>query len=432
MAHQPPRQTPALTIGRRTAGLRATQPFRPLPPPTGQPPYRLNLETVLGAERVAAITAAGRLALHIVGDTGGVKAPEPQQIVAMHMEDDFASADAATRPAFFFHLGDVVYYYGEASEYYGQFYEPYSHYPVPIIAIPGNHDGDIQDPSVPSLAAFVENFCAPTPQHSSEAGDTARETMTQPNVYFTLEAPFLTVIGLYTNVPEHGRLDDTQIAWFHSELAAAPTDRALIVAMHHPIHSLDTHHGSSDYMGQILDAAIRETGRTPDAVFAAHVHNYQRFTRSTGGRDIPYIVAGGGGYWNLHYMTKDYGYPIPLPLAVPGTDVTLESYMDNRHGYMRLEVTPRSLTGDYYTVPRPQEPWGNPAVRLDSFTLDLRNHHLSSPTDAPPAPVPAPSTQGSTDASLTSDPSTPPVTPTGTTPEPSAKRPKGSRRKKSS
>ena len=427
MAQQPPRQTPALTIGRRTAGLRTTQPFRPLPLPTGQPPYRLNLETVLGADRVAAITAAGRLALHIVGDTGGVKSPEPQQIVAMHMEDDFSSADAATHPAFFFHLGAVVYYYGEAKEYYGQFYEPYSHYPAPIIAIPGNHDGDIQDPSVPSLAAFVENFCAATPHHSSEAGDTARETMTQPHVYFTLEAPFLTIVGLYTNVPEHGRLDDKQIAWFHAELAAAPTDKALIVAMHHPIHSLDAHHGSSDYMGQMLDAAIRETGRTPDAVFAAHVHNYQRFTRSTGGRNIPYIVAGGGGYWNLHYMAKDYGYPIPLPLAVPGTDVTLESYMDNRHGYMRLEVTAQSLTGDYYTVPRPQEPWGNPAERLDSFTLDLKSHRLAGSPGASPTPTPSTS-HGAT----STPPASKPSPPTETAPDSAAKRPKGSRRKKSS
>ena len=326
--------------GHATAGLRSSQTFQPLPPATGPAPYRLNLATILPADHLAAIEASGKLVFHIVGDTGGVKSPEAQQIVAMHMEADFAGADATTHPAFFYHLGDVVYYYGEASEYYGQFYEPYAHYPAPIVAIPGNHDGDVLDPAVPTLAAFVENFTAPSPGTSPEAGDAARQTMTQPHVYFTLEAPFVTVVGLYTNVPEHGRLDDAQIAWFHGELAAAPADKVLVVAMHHPIHSLDTHHGSSDYMNGILEAAIAQSGRTPDIVFAAHVHNYQRFTRTTGGRDIPYIVAGGGGYWNLHYMTKDYGYPIPVPVVVQGTDITLQSYADNRHGYMRLEVTP--------------------------------------------------------------------------------------------
>ena len=359
------------------ASLQSKQPFRPLPPPTGQPPYRLALDTVLPAASIDVINKAGRIVFHTVGDTGGVKSPQPQQIVAMKMEDDFSSPDPAARPAFFFHLGDVIYYYGETSEYYGQFYEPYAHYPAPIIAIPGNHDGDVLDPATPSLAAFVENFCAATPHLSSEAGDTARQTMTQPNVYFTLEAPFVTIIGLYDNVPEGGQLDDAQIAWFRSELAAAPAGKALVVAMHHPIHSLDTHHGSSAYMAGVLEDAIAATNRVPDIVFAAHVHNYQRFTRAGHGRDIPYIVAGCGGYWNLHYMTKDYGYPIPTPLKVPGTDVTLESYADNRHGYMTLEVSAATLKGDFYTVPRPQEAWGGPVDHHDSFTLDLKSHRVS-------------------------------------------------------
>lgn len=362
---------------RRFAGLQSAQPFRPLPPPTGRSPYHLSLDSVLPAAQIDTINNAGRIVFHIAGDTGGVKEPQPQQIVAMKMEDDFAADDPAARPAFFYHLGDVVYYYGEASEYYSQFYEPYTGYPAPIIAIPGNHDGDVMDPSARSLAAFVDNFCATTPHLSPEAGDAARDTMTQPNVYFTLDAPFVTIIGLYTNVPEGGQLDDTQIAWFHSELGAAPADKALIVAMHHPIHSLDAHHGSSAYMNGILEDAIAATNRVPDAVFTAHVHNYQRFTRRRGDHAIPYIVAGGGGYWHLHYMTRDYGYPIPLPLAVPGTDITLEGYADNRHGYMKLEVSAQTLTGAYFTVPRPQEAWGDPAQQCDSFTLDLQKHTLA-------------------------------------------------------
>ncbi len=203
--------------------------------------------------------------------------------------------------------------------------------------------------------------------------------MTQPNVYWTLETPFITFIGLYTNVPEGGYVDATQTAWLASELTNAPQNKALIVAMHHPIYSADVYHSGSKYMGQLLDTAIQQTNRIPDAVFAGHVHNYQRFTRSLNGRDVPYIVAGAGGYWNLHYMMQPQGQPIqtPYPMPAPDTGVTLESYLDNRHGYMRMEITAQTLKGEYYSVPRPQESWGDPAQLVDSFTLDLAQHKVS-------------------------------------------------------
>lgn len=59
------------------------------------------------------------------------------------------------RPSFLYHLGDVVYFYGEASNYYPQFYEPYAFYPVPIFAIPGNHDGDIGSVSRPIVKVIA-------------------------------------------------------------------------------------------------------------------------------------------------------------------------------------------------------------------------------------------------------------------------------------
>ena len=71
-------------------------------------------------------------------------------------------------PSFFFHLGDVVYNFGEAQYYYDQFYEPYREYDRPIFAIPGNHDGmaygsSSSAPQVPTLAAFLANFCSAAP-----------------------------------------------------------------------------------------------------------------------------------------------------------------------------------------------------------------------------------------------------------------------------
>jgi 3',5'-cyclic AMP phosphodiesterase CpdA len=350
---------------------------------------------VLPDERMQTISSSGELVFHLVGDTGGVKSPESQQIVAMNMDRDFEVPDPVGHPAFFYHLGDVVYYYGAASEYYPQFYEPYVHYPAPIFAIPGNHDGDLppqpgdsqsqlsqpstQEPTqqVQSLDAFVRNFCSDTPQITPEAKDVPRDAMTQPNVYWTLEAPFITIVGLYTNVPEGGEVSDEQREWLHSELQGAAQDKALVVTMHHPIYSADGHHSGSEYMGQVLDEAIEQTSRIPDAVFAGHVHNYQRFTRRRNdGREVPYIVAGAGGYWHLHYVEKHLGRKVQTPFTAGDPSVTLESYCDDRHGYLRLEVGTQILRGRYFAVPRPQEPWSHPAQQVDTFTLDLSQHRL--------------------------------------------------------
>jgi 3',5'-cyclic AMP phosphodiesterase CpdA len=297
----------------------------------------------------------------------------------MNMDRAFEAPDPASRPSFFYHLGDVVYYYGQAEEYYPQFYEPYIHYPAPIFAIPGNHDGDL--PPQParggrSLDAFVRNFCADAPGITPEAKDIPRDAMTQPNVYWTLEAPFITIVGLYTNVPEGGKLDDDQKEWLSSELRDAPGDKALIVAMHHPIYSADGHHSGSKNMEQVLDRAIEQTGRIPNAVFAGHVHNYQRFTRRRDGREVPYIVAGAGGYWHLHYVEKHLGVRVQTPFTTQDPNITLESYCDDRHGYLRLEVGAQTMRGRYFAAPRPHEPWSKHARQVDTFTVDLSRHRL--------------------------------------------------------
>lgn len=382
MQFPPTRRIPTREIAPASLQLNVLHPRmpnqtqQPLPVPTGQPPYHLSLDTVLPPAQMQTIRSAQRLVFHVAGDTGGVKMPLEQQNVAQHMEQDFDNADQTARPAFFYHLGDVVYYYGEASQYYAQFYEPYQLYPAPILAIPGNHDGDVQDPSVASLAAYVENFCAPTPRLTREAGDVARDAMTEPNVYWTLETPFATVIGLYTNVPEGGWLDEKQTAWLVSELNSAPLDKALLVAMHHPIYSADVLHSGSQYMAHVLEHAVQESQRWPDMVLAGHVHNYQRFTRVLAERQIPYIVAGGGGYWNLHRMARDpQGHPLPTPYPVPGTDVTLASYCADRHGYLLLESTPTSLSGRYVAVPG-SHPTKQAASVVDTFTLDWHTHKL--------------------------------------------------------
>src|SRR5215813_1420894 len=91
---------------------RPAQVFHPLPKPTGPAPYHLSLSSVLPPEQMERIRTSSRLVFHAAGDTGGVKSPEPQLLTIDHMERDFADPDPLTHPAFFYHLGDVVYYYG--------------------------------------------------------------------------------------------------------------------------------------------------------------------------------------------------------------------------------------------------------------------------------------------------------------------------------
>jgi len=101
-------------------------------------------------------------------------------------------------PALLIHLGDVIYGHDKSKQYRDEFYRPYMKYPGKIIAIPGNHDGETFKGTDPvSLQEFRNNFCAPSAQVPSIAGDVRifRETMTQPGVYWMLSAPFANIIA---------------------------------------------------------------------------------------------------------------------------------------------------------------------------------------------------------------------------------------------
>jgi hypothetical protein len=144
----------------------------------------LTLEQIWGSEGeklVQAITNAGQIVFHAVGDTGNTRSVRPQEAVADKMEADFNDEQEQDKPVFFFHLGDIVYSFGEKEYYYDQFYEPYRNYPAPIIAIAGNHDGMVApNTDANSLEAFLSNFCAETFEHTPEAGGLDRTAMIQP------------------------------------------------------------------------------------------------------------------------------------------------------------------------------------------------------------------------------------------------------------
>lgn len=290
-----------------------------------------------------AIRRAGALRFHFVGDTGGYHNPVPQRAVAAAMATELEGENPAR---FFYHLGDIVYLHGESENYAEQFLDPYAGYEAPILGVAGNHDGD--SPPGSALRGFADQFCAPV--GAAPRSPQIRPTQHQPNVYWTLEHDWVTIIGLYTGVPEGGQVDDLQLEWLTDELAAARPGITLILAMHHPVFSADSAHGSNLTLRDALDDCFHSARRVPDAIFSAHAHNYQRFSRLHDGRRIPYVVAGTGGFHELHGL----GFGIPdTPASFTGLPgLTLEAHQHSAFGFVTVTAGPDGAQVDFNTVVR--------------------------------------------------------------------------------
>jgi hypothetical protein len=364
------------------------------PFPASRQPEVLSLDAVIGADTTAQIQAAKSIVIHCVGDTGGIKEPSKQFAVADAMASDIDGKTYQNgRPAFFYHLGDVVYYFGQERYYYDQFYDPYRNYAAPIFAIPGNHDGVIS-PSLglPTLQGFLENFCTAQPGHNAEAQGFVRTTMTQPGVYFTLDAPFVKIIGLYSNTSEGATqgvisgpvVGSAQITFLQQQLTTAVQQRAngdqraLLIAVHHPAFTGSQDHAPSPNVLADIDSACQAANILPDMVLSGHAHLYERYTRVVSGNQIPFVVAGTGGYFNLSGFTNSKnGKPPKTPVVgtdLQGNKLTLEKYNDSTFGYLRLTVSSTAIKCVLVTV----DPATGKTGTFDPFTLNLANHTVSN------------------------------------------------------
>jgi len=271
----------------------------------------MTLADVIGQQGSDEIAASGAISFHAVGDTGK-SANSPQGAVAEAMTTDYDMSKPATSPAFFIHLGDVIYGSNKDAAYRQEFYEPYMHYPGKIIAIARNHDGEVFPKTDPTtLKAFQTYFCAPSQTVPPIAGTIFRQTMNQPAVYWLLDAPFLQIVGLYSNTAENpGFISGTipgqaQKTWLLATLKTLVQQRkagprkALVFATHHPPFSAGgtTHSGSTQMLAD-LDGVCQQAGIMPDLHLSGHAYSYQYYLRepaSHAGMQIPYIVAGTGG-----------------------------------------------------------------------------------------------------------------------------------------
>jgi acid phosphatase type 7 len=346
--------------------------FQPLPRPLGLPPYHYDLAEAF-PEIAKAITDSGKLCFHLVGDTGGVQDGEFQSNVAEQMIEHLQSGEGL-KPQFCYHLGDVVYYTGLHDDYYAQFYEPYAHYDIPIFSIPGNHDGEVDDPTAQtSLDGWVDYFMQAAPDVDPISKDAPRVQLNLPNVYWTLLTPLATIVGLYTNVPEGGSVDSTQQMWVTNEFATAPDDRPLIFALHHPIYSFDVYHSGSSKMADVLENAIRDTGRVPNLVLSGHVHDYQRIEQTIApGGPTPFIVAGNGGYHNLHKVHSKPG------AKASDTGAVLKAVNDTCWGFLTLTIDKKTIAGVTTEIDR-----SGAVVRGEAFSYPARTIKLRDPKSVP-------------------------------------------------
>jgi len=206
--------------------------------------------------------------------------------------------------------------------------------------------------------------------------------MIQPGVYYTFDAPFVRILGLYSNVLEdpgaisnqgttYPTLDQRQIAFLTAALTRVKSENyagAVVIAVHHPPFTGGSEHGGSPLMLADIDGACTAAGVWPHAVLSGHAHNYQRYTRTVNGFQIPYMVAGCGGHSPLSAIRST----IRTPFTIDNT-LTLESYDDTDYGYLRIVVNATTMTIEFH----PQSDGGTTKTPDDVVTINLANRTAS-------------------------------------------------------
>jgi hypothetical protein len=377
-----------------------------------------------GPDITKAIKKAGKIIFHAIGDSGASQSGKyPHELtVADQVTADSHQSNEANRAAFLFHLGDVVYNFGESQYYYDQFYDPYRNYPAPIFAIPGNHDSFVV-PDTPKgqepLTIFQRNFCSPSPVITKEAGSLHRTAMTQPGVYYTLDAPYVRVIALFSNSLEDpgvissqrdskGKarwpdVPDFQLSFLAAQLEKIKKDNfkgAVLLATHHPPFSYAPkpkaggsggNHSSSSAMLAEIDTICQKAGVYPHAFLSGHAHNYQRYSRiiDFAGKeyDVPFIVCGDGGHNVNSLVRAKKGETAQDPHSGTNVDylegkkavaktkqLILEKYDDSNYGYLRITVDDKKLKIVFHQVGGAKMAQSD----ADTVTVELASHTMVS------------------------------------------------------
>jgi hypothetical protein len=325
---------------------------------------RMALSDYFPQADLAAIEVHGSISFHATGDSG--VGTQDQNDVADAMAAEINKDHPELGPAFLLNLGDVLYGNFKIGGYVNKFYRPYRSYHNYIFAIPGNHDGEVRvDADKPSLAAFLVNFCQPSPTQPPNGTAFHKLMPNQPGAFWRMTCPFVDIVGLYSGIDENiGILDDQQETWLGQTLKdisaerTGGTQQALIFAVHHPPYAAGLHpsvghaHPSSTEMLKQIDQCCDAARVWPNAVLSAHSHNYQSYlrTRKIDGseRTIPYLIAGGGGIGTQPVQPGGN----TIPDGSPGGTVRYLGGVQS-HGYLTVTVSKSVLTTSFTRVSGP-------------------------------------------------------------------------------
>ena len=187
--------------------------LQPVPKPSSPEP-RLDLGDVLPADLIAPIAGARKIAFHAVGDTGAAKVNATKRGEVDRRRGSVADAMAADAGAIARRAGLLL----PPRRRRLQLRRGAVLLRPVLRAVPRLRPADLRDPrqprrlpstaaaptrrrSRPSTRSCATSAPTPGPARPTRAA-LVRTTMTQPGVYFTLDAPFVSIIGLYTNVLE--------------------------------------------------------------------------------------------------------------------------------------------------------------------------------------------------------------------------------------
>ena len=98
-------------------------------------------------------------------------------------------------------------------------------------------------------------------------------------------------------------------------------------------------------------------------------------------RQIPYVVAGNGGYYNLSKMKVSVKGKKPTPGKHfepdgQGNTLNLEQFNDTDFGFIRVTVSAASIEVDSLGV-NLAAPGATPTI-IDSFSLNLATHTVTT------------------------------------------------------
>jgi Calcineurin-like phosphoesterase len=312
----------------------------------GGPKRREAAETPIVLHRDATFATTRVL---LLGDTGDRS--EAQKAVAQHLAGRAAKPGVALKTPDVTAVlieSDVVYPSGAADEYPEKFYEPYSALltgpdPVPIYAVPGNHDwndgnlfgfmaafgnagalpGEVTQARRAAATSWRDArrvrwplWHAPRQAAIAASADPVAAGM-QPAPYVALDIGGVLFIGIDTGFGK--TIDAEQAGWLvrMAEGSDAPKilfcGRPLIVnGERHPCafepgaDSDDgTINGAHGSYGNV-DDVVRNARNCFVAAIGGDVHNYQRYLAhitqkdhdgNVSSRTLPYLVCGGGGVY---------------------------------------------------------------------------------------------------------------------------------------